>query len=225
VIEPAVPVSIETDEPPFWLPPHLGDESGLIGIGGNLRPETLLAAYRDGVFPWFSDGDPILWFSPEPRGIIPLDGFHVPKRLMRTMKQGRFAVSYDRAFAEVMVGCGENRDDGTWITDEMLAAYIDLHRLGHAHSVEVWQGDQLVGGTYGVAVNGLFAAESMFHRVTDASKVALVALWSRLVDRGFVLWDIQMVSDHTARFGGVEIPRRDYLKALQIANGVNCQFA
>jgi leucyl/phenylalanyl-tRNA--protein transferase len=213
----AVPICEEDDEPPFWLPPHLGDESGLIGVGGNLKPATLLMAYRAGVFPWYSEGEPILWFSPEPRGIIPLDQFHIAKRLARTLRQGQFNTTINRCFRDVMTACGENRGDRRWITDEMLEAYCTLYQLGHAHSVEVWQGDSLVGGTYGVAINGLFAAESMFHRITDASKVALVTLAERLQSRGYQLLDIQMVTPHTATFGAIEIARRDYLSRVQLA--------
>lgn len=202
---------------PFWMPPHRADATGLCGVGGDLRPATLLAAYRDGVFPWYNEGDPILWFSPDPRGIIPLERLHTPKRLHRTIRSGRFTTSINRCFREVISACGEQRLDGTWITPEMLEAYCDLHRLGHAHSLEVWRGDALVGGIYGVAVAGLFAGESMFHRETDASKVALVTLGERLIRQGFVLFDIQMVSDHTARFGGLDIPRSEYLMRLQAA--------
>lgn len=200
--------------PPYWLPPAFADESGLVGVGGDLEPDTLLAAYRAGVFPWFGEEDPILWFSPDPRGVIPLETVHVPQRLARTMRSGRFTVTVNRRFREVMTACGENRDDGTWVTAEMLDAYEDLHRLGYAHSLEVWRGDDLAGGVYGVALGGLFAAESMFHRVTDASKVALVGLTDRLRAKGFTLVDIQMVTAHTATFGAVEISRSEYLSRL-----------
>lgn len=218
-------ISEENDEPPFWIPPQKGDESGLIGIGGNLKPATLLMAYRAGVFPWYSEGEPILWFSPEPRGIIPLDQFHIAKRLARTLRQGRFTTTFNRCFRDVMVACGENRDDGRWITDDMLDAYCTLHEWGYAHSVEVWQGDSLTGGTYGVAINGLFAAESMFHRVTDASKIALVTLVNHLKVRGYQLLDIQMVSPHTATFGGVEISRSDYLSRVRLALACPATFS
>jgi leucyl/phenylalanyl-tRNA---protein transferase len=212
-----IPICQEEDRPPFWIPAHLGDESGLVGVGGNLKPETLLMAYRCGVFPWFSEGDPILWFSPEPRGIIPLEAVHVSKRLQRTIRQNKFQVTVNRQFRDVMMACGENREDGTWVTDSMIDAFCELHRLGHAHSVEVWQNQELVGGTYGVGIAGLFAAESMFHRITDASKVALVYLIERLKKNRFSLLDIQMVSNHTATFGAVDIERNDYLGLLQQA--------
>lgn len=200
-----------------WIPPELGEPEGLVGVGGDLDPATLLRAYADGVFPWFSDGDPVLWWSPDPRAVIELDGLHVSRRLARTIRGGKFRVTADRAFEAVMRGCGEDREEGTWVTAEMLAGYTELHRLGHAHSVEVWRGEELAGGIYGVAVGGLFAGESMFHRVTDASKVALVSLVERLRRRGFVLFDVQMTTDHTARMGAVNIPRTDYLRRLRAA--------
>ena len=203
-----------TKGPPFWIPPHLADEAGLCGIGGDLEPDSLLMAYTAGVFPWFGEGDPILWFSPDPRGIIPLDAVHISQRLKRTIASGKFHTTIDRHFREVMTACGENRTDGTWVTAEMLDAYEELHRLGIAHSLEVWQGEVLAGGIYGVAIGGLFAGESMFHRVSDASKVALVSLTDRLRDRGFTLMDIQVVTDHTAQFGAMWIPRIDYLFRL-----------
>ena len=222
-----------------WMPPELAEPEGLVGVGGDLTPATLLRAYADGVFPWFSDGDPVLWWSPDPRAVIELDGLHVSRRLARTMRSGRFRVTANRAFAAVMRACGENRPEGTWVTAEMLAAYTELHRLGHAHSVEVWcppgtaglrpapeagrrpavqeDGWELAVGIYGVAVGGLFAGESMFHRVTDASKVALASLVERLRRRGFVLFDVQMTTEHTERMGAVNIPRADYLRRLRAA--------
>jgi len=157
------------------MPPELGDKDGLVGVGGDLSPATLLRAYSDGVFPWFSDGDPILWWSPDPRGVLELDGLHVSRRLARTIRGGKFRVTANQCFERVMRACGETRPEGTWVTEEMVAAYTELHRRGHAHSLEVWVGDDLAGGIYGVAVGGLFAGESMFHAVTDASKVAIVA--------------------------------------------------
>lgn len=215
-----------------WVPPELGEPEGLVGVGGDLTPATLLRAYADGVFPWFSPGDPILWWSPDPRAIIELDGLHVSRRLSRTIRSGKFRVTANQAFADVMRMCGEERDEGTWVTPEMLAGYTELHRLGHAHSVEVWIDEipavataglvpgaaaHLVGGIYGVAVGGLFAGESMFHRVSDASKVALAALVERLKARGYVLFDVQMTTEHTERMGAVTIPRADYLRRLREA--------
>src|SRR5437588_4129321 len=157
------------------LDPEAADRHGLVAVGGDLRPDTLLDAYRRGVFPWYDESLPVCWWSPDPRAILPLDALHVSRRLARTIRAGRFTVTINRDFAGVMRGCAD-RAEGTWITPEMLAAYGRLHELGHAHSVEAWQGDELAGGVYGVAIGGFFAGESMFHRRTDASKVALAAL-------------------------------------------------
>jgi leucyl/phenylalanyl-tRNA--protein transferase len=199
------------------MPPELGDKDGLVGVGGDLSPATLLRAYSEGVFPWFSDGDPVLWWSPDPRGVLDLDGLHIPRRLVRTIRGGKFRTTVNRCFERVMRACGETRPEGTWVTEDMVAAYTELHRRGHAHSLEVWAGDDLAGGIYGVAVGGLFAGESMFHHVTDASKVALVALVERLRVRGYVLFDVQMKTEHTGRLGVTEIPRAEYLCRLQAA--------
>jgi leucyl/phenylalanyl-tRNA--protein transferase len=192
------------------------DEAGLVAVGGDLGPNRLLQAYSAGVFPWYSEGEPILWWSPDPRAIFELDGLHVPRRLARTLRSGRFRVTVNQDFAGVIRGCAD-RDEGTWITAEMIAAYETMHRLGHAHSIEVWHGTKLAGGLYGMALRGLFAGESMFTRVRDASKVALVYLIDRLRQCGFQLFDIQMLTEHTARLGAVEIPRKQYLARLRKA--------
>ena len=205
----------ERDVP--WIDPRLGEPEGLIGVGGDLSPALLLRAYSEGVFPWFSEGDPVLWWSPDPRAIIELDGLHVSRRLARTIRSGKFRVTIDRQFEAVMRACGEARPDGTWVTDEMIAAYSRLNREGHAHSLEVWHGDALAGGIYGVAIGGLFAGESMFHTVTDASKVALAALVEHLKKQGYVLFDVQMKTEHTERMGAVEITRDSYLARLHDA--------
>jgi leucyl/phenylalanyl-tRNA---protein transferase len=224
-----------------WIPPELAEPDGFVGVGGDLTPRTLLRAYAEGVFPWFNDGDPILWWSPDPRGVIELHadarthpdatpgygGLHVSKRLARTIRSGAFRVTVNQCFPIVMRACGECRPEGTWVTDDMLAAYTELHRLGHAHSVETWvktEGGlgewELAGGTYGVSIGGLFAAESMFYRVTDGSKVALAALVQRLRERGFMLLDVQMKTEHTGRMGATEITRKEYLKRLRRAISV-----
>ncbi len=212
-----------------WIPPELADPDGFVGVGGDLSPRTLLRAYADGVFPWFNEGDPILWWSPHPRAVIELTdgvmmngtpgygGLHVSRRLARTIKSGKFRVTVNQCFATVMRSCGEQRDGGTWVTSDMLAAYTDMHRLGHAHSVETWAGDELAGGVYGLVIGGLFAAESMFYRVTDGSKVALAALVSRLRERGFTLLDVQMKTAHTERMGATSISRSEYLRRLREA--------
>lgn len=203
--------------PPPVFDVSRADADGLVAVGGQLDPDTLLDAYRAGVFPWFDADLPVCWWSPDPRAVIDLDTFYVSSRLARTMRSGKFTVTLDRAFTEVMIGCSERRTDGTWITGEMLRAYRQLHELGVAHSLEVWRNDELVGGVYGVAVNGLFAAESMFHRVRDASKVALTALVGRLRRRGFALLDSQIINQHTASLGATEIPRVEYMRRLRYA--------
>jgi leucyl/phenylalanyl-tRNA--protein transferase len=208
--------------------PESADETGLVGVGADLEPGTLLAAYAAGCFPtrfepYNDERLPMFWWSPDPRAIIELDGLHISRRLNRTIRSGIFTTTINRNFAGVMRGCAD-RDDGTWITRDFLEAYQRMHQLGHAQSVEVWQDGQLVGGTYGVAIAGLFAAESMFHRVSDASKVALAALIDRLNERGFQLLDIQILSDHTASMGAVEIPRAEYLERLGSALKTVCRF-
>jgi leucyl/phenylalanyl-tRNA--protein transferase len=206
-----------------FMNPERADEHGLVAVGGDLRPERLLEAYRRGIFPWFSDGDPVCWWSPDPRAIFELDGLHVSRRLARTIRSGRFAITVNQDFAGVIRGCAD-RVEGTWITAEMIRGYERLHRRGHAHSVEVWSGGDLAGGLYGVAVGGLFAGESMFTRLPNASKVALAYLVDRLRQRGFQLFDIQFLTEHTTRLGAVEIPRKEYLARLRRALECSPQF-
>jgi leucyl/phenylalanyl-tRNA--protein transferase len=200
-----------------WVQPADATPEGLVGVGGSLDVHTLLRAYSEGVFPWFNPGDPILWWSPDPRAIFELESFKPSKRLSRTIRSGKFRTTTNVCFPQVMFACGETRKDNTWISPEMVEAYTRLHALGFAHSVEVWQGADLVGGIYGVALWGLFAGESMFHTVTDASKVALVALVERLKHFGFVLFDTQIINDHTESMGAIEIPRQEYLSRLRHA--------
>ncbi len=207
------------------MPVDLADDEGLVGIGGDLKPGTLLAAYADGVFPWYCEGDPILWWSPNPRAIMEFENFHISRSLAKTLKKGRFSISFDSAFPEVMQGCGENRPDGTWINSEMLAAYATMHKRAYAHSAEVWLEGRLVGGVYGVGIGGFFSAESMFHRETDASKVALAALVGRLRDRGYSLIDLQLINDHTRSLGASEISRVAYLERLRLAIRQNVSFS
>ena len=190
-----------------YLDPALADEYGLVGIGGDLRPERLLHAYRQGIFPWFDEDGPIMWWSPEPRAIFELSDFHVSRRLRRTLRSQRFTVTINHDFAGVIRGCADRPGEGTWITPDMIRAYERLHRLGHAHSIESWDAGVLAGGVYGVAIAGFFAGESMFARIKDGSKVALAALVERLRQRGFKLFDIQFLTDHTRRLGAIEIPR------------------
>jgi leucyl/phenylalanyl-tRNA---protein transferase len=179
----------------------------------------LLNAYASGWFPMAVDHE-IHWFSPDPRGVVPLNGLHVPKRLARVVKSGAFRIEIDRAFVDVMRACAADRDPddpGTWINDEIIASYTALHARGFAHSVEAWNGDRLAGGLYGVALGGAFFGESMFHHETNASKVAFVALVERLRERGFTLLDTQWVTPHLEQFGAIEIPRAAYLKRLQVS--------
>lgn len=209
-----------------WIPPELADGEGLVGVGGDLTASTLLKAYTDGVFPWFNDDDPILWWSPDPRAVIEYETLHVSRRLARTMRSGKFHVTIDQCFDLVMQECGRRRPEGTWITPGMIDAYAHLHRLGHAHSLEVWNGEELAGGIYGVGIGAFFAGESMFHRVSDGSKIALVSLTMHLRERGYELFDVQMTTEHTEKMGAVEIPRTRYLKRLKAAvNKSHIRFA
>ncbi|MFO0756219.1 MAG: leucyl/phenylalanyl-tRNA--protein transferase [Byssovorax sp.] len=201
----------------IFPPARLADPSGLLAVGGDLRPERLLLAYESGIFPWYSEGQPILWHSPDPRTVLVPRDLHVGRSLAKTIKRGLFDIRLDTAFADVMSACGEvprPGQDGTWITDEMLDAYVELHDLGFAHSIEAWIGSDLVGGLYGVSLGGIFFGESMFARVDDASKVAFVTLVKQLVRWGFDLVDCQVRTHHLARFGAVEWPRARYLEAL-----------
>lgn len=192
-------------------------------------PSSLLvSAYSSGWFPMAVDGGEVRWYSPDPRGVIPLDAFHLPSRLARVVRGGRFRVEINRRFEDVMRACAETdrkeEDAGTWISEEILMSYVELHRLGLAHSVETWLDDRLVGGLYGVALGGAFFGESMFHHVTDASKVALAALVERLRTRGFSLLDVQWITPHLERFGAIEIPRATYLKRLEQALALEVRF-
>ena len=187
-----------------------------------IAAELLLQAYAQGVFPMSMEDGEINWFSPDPRGIIPLETFHVPHGLERTLKKKKFTVRMDHAFEEVMRGCSRRPD--TWISEEIIASYMELHRLGFAHSVEAWSANGLAGGLYGVSLGGAFFGESMFHTETDASKVALVGLVEHLRSRGFTLLDTQWTTPHLTTFGATEIPRRNYMKRLQSALRADCQF-
>jgi len=213
-------------KPRYFPSPATARADGLLGIGGLLTTEWLLDAYRHGIFPWPLWDGTLAWFSPDPRAIFEFADFHVSRRMRDTLRSGKFTTTLDRAFAEVMDGCATagDRRDNTWITPEMHRAYVRLHELGHAHSVEVWRDGALVGGTYGIAIGGLFAAESMFFRVRDASKVALVRLCEHLQQRGFALWDIQQLTPHTASLGAKEIPRAEYLKRVARAVALPTKF-
>jgi len=191
------------------------DESGLVAVGGDLSPERLLLAYDSGIFPWYDEGLPPLWWSPDPRTVLDAAHLHVARSLARTIRRAPFELTFDRAFDAVTDGCAEERDEGTWIIPEMKKAYARLHRLGHAHSVEAWKDGRLVGGLYGVHRGGLFAAESMFHRATDASKVALVAAVRSMFRAGIEVFDVQMTTPHLARLGAEEWPRAKYLRRVK----------
>ncbi len=202
-------------------PAENADPEGLIGFGGELSPEWLLDAYRHGIFPWpITDLEaPLAWWSPDPRAVIEFDRFHVSRRLRRTCRSGKFETSRDRDFPGVIRGCAmvPSRVGQTWLTPDMIEAYIRLNELGHAHSVEVWDQNELAGGVYGVSIGGMFAAESKFYRIRDASKVALVHLVDHLRERGYTLLDIQQLTPHTARLGAATIPRAEYLARLAAA--------
>jgi leucyl/phenylalanyl-tRNA--protein transferase len=203
----------------YFPPAESAHHSGVLAIGGKLRAEWLIDAYRHGIFPWpFSDGT-LAWWSPDPRAIVPLEACHIPQRLARTCRNGHFEVDVDRAFADVIHHCAtvDDRVDGTWITQGIERAYRELHEAGIAHSVEVRRDGRLVGGLYGIALGGMFAAESMFHLERDASNVALVHLFERLTSRGYQLLDIQQLTPHLQRFGAIEIPRDAFLARLRKA--------
>jgi leucyl/phenylalanyl-tRNA---protein transferase len=191
--------------------PNDSDDEGLLAVGGDLSPARLLFAYESGVFPWYSAGVPPLWWSPNPRALMDRERLHVSRSLRRTLRSGEFQVTFDEAFSDVITGCASNREGGTWILPEMMQAYIQLHQLGHAHSFEVWHQGQLAGGLYGVRRGGLFAAESMFHVVTDASKVALAVSIDTLFSAGIRVYDVQFVTDHLRSLGAYEVQRAEYL--------------
>lgn len=207
-----------------WLfpdPNAAADEHGVVGLGGDLEPATLADAYRRGLFPWPHEGSSLPWFSPDPRGIIPLDRWRVSRSLRQTMRRSGWETTLDHAFAEVAAACAHRivvdgaTPDGTWITEDMRHAYVQLHRAGWAHSVEVWDGNELVGGLYGVLVGSVFTGESMFHRRTGASKVALFDLIERMREAHASLIDVQLMTDHLASLGATPVPRRLYLEILE----------
>jgi leucyl/phenylalanyl-tRNA--protein transferase len=190
-----------------------------------LDPESLLSAYAQGAFPMADRDGSIRWYTADPRGVIPLDAFHVPKTLQSIVRHGRFECRINTAFEEVMRACASPRRGGTWINDDLVAAYVRLHRMGFAHSVEMWQRDELVGGLYGVSLGAAFFGESMFHRARDASKVALVHLVHRLREREFELLDSQATTPHLRQFGCIDLPVDDYLKKLRKALTTDRSFA
>jgi leucyl/phenylalanyl-tRNA--protein transferase len=190
-----------------------------------LDPETLLVAYSQGAFPMTDSDGTTRWYTADPRGIIPLDTFHVPHSLLATVRQGKFEIRINSNFEAVMRACMTARPDGSWISEQLIAVYIQLHELGFAHSVEAWKDGELAGGLYGVSLGAAFFGESMFHYVRDASKVALVALVERLRDRNYELLDTQAATSHLKRFGCIEIRAEDYLRRLKRALNRRCTFA
>lgn len=203
--------------PSVWALPDgdTADADGLVGIGADLAPATLVDAYRRGIFPWPHPGVPLPWFSPDPRGVVTPDTVHISRSLRRTLRRSGWHTTVDAAAAAVIEACGQRpQDEGTWITAEMHRAYLHLHRIGWVHSVEVWDGMELVGGIYGVQLGGVFTGESMFHRADDASKVALVDLLERFTTAGGRLLDVQLQTPHLASLGVTELPRHDFLDLL-----------
>ena len=196
---------------------------GLLAVGGDLSPDRLLSAYRRGIFPWFSQGQPILWWSPDPRAVLYPAAIRVSRSLRRSLRKSEFSVTTDRAFSKVIARCAQNRkdQDGTWITQEMQDAYIALHRLGFAHSVETWQAGELVGGLYGVSIGKAFFGESMFSCVSDASKTALVGLAKVLTHSGYHFIDCQIRSAHLDSLGAQSISRAHFAQALKDAVAID----
>lgn len=218
---------IQPDDPPESFPDParaLREPDGLLAVGGDLSPARLLYAYRHGIFPWYDADLPILWWSPDPRAVFYPDRVHVSRSLRRRLARGGFEVSFDTAFDEVLHACAAPRrgqpEGGTWINADMMRAYGRLHELGSAHSIELRIGDELAGGLYGVAIGQVFFGESMFSRVTDASKIALVSLADRLHEWGYALMDCQVHSAHLESLGSVRLPRPEFLQRLaQLCNG------
>lgn len=204
----------------IFPPPHLAEESGLLAVGGDLSEARLLLAYSLGIFPWYSEGEPILWWSPDPRLVLLPDDLNISRSLRQTLNKKIFNITLDTAFEEVINNCAKvHRKDsgGTWITDDMIDAYIRLHHLGHAHSVEAWSDEKLVGGLYGVSLGSAFFGESMFAKKSDASKAAFATLVQQLAKWGFSLIDCQLTTPHLISLGAHEIPRAEFLKMLKAA--------
>ncbi len=200
--------------------PSLASDQGLLAVGGDLSVERLALAYRHGIFPWYSEGRPILWWSPDPRLVLFPEELHVGRSLRKQMRRAPYRLTMDTAFADVIAACSSEPrpgQDGTWITDDMIDAYVRLHRYGLAHSVEAWDGDTLVGGLYGVAMGAAFFGESMFARAPDASKIAFATFVEQLHHWGYALIDCQVVTDHLLRFGAREIDRDEFLDRLDLA--------
>jgi len=217
---PRFPVVLLQSSPPRFPDPRQFDESGLVAIGGDLSSERLLSAYGSGVFPWYDVGHPPMWWSPDPRAVLDPAHLHISRSMRRVLAAGDFELTWNQSFERVMWECGQLRSEGTWIVPEMIDAYTRLHREGHAHSLEVLCDSELVGGIYGVQVGALFAAESMFYRQSDMSKIALIGLVRSLFEAGIELFDVQFCTDHLERLGAFEVARDDYLDRLEAATAV-----
>jgi leucyl/phenylalanyl-tRNA--protein transferase len=214
-----MPVFHISEDQPFFPDPSLADHQGLIGIGGNLEAPTLLAAYEQGIFPWYNEHDPILWWSPDPRFVLYPSDLKVSKSMRPYFNQEKFTVSFDKAFEYVIRACARIPRYGqasTWITNEMMEAYIQLHRLGYAHSVEVWEGGKLAGGLYGVSLGKIFFGESMFTLRPNASKFGFISMVRVLQERNFTLIDCQQETKHLASLGAKGVPRQEFLQALLV---------
>ncbi len=210
-------------EEPIFPDPEEADPDGLLAVGGDLSPTRLLTAYSNGIFPWYSEDSPILWWSTNPRLVVLPHEFHMPRSLRRVLNKGTFTFTLDTDFAGVINGCAHSprpEQDGTWIVDEMVEAYSMLHELGYAHSIEAWQDGELVGGLYGLSLGSAFFGESMFFAVPDASKAAFAVLVNQLTAWGFTLIDCQQTTDHLLRFGAHEMQRFRYLSMLREAMDV-----
>lgn len=231
----AQPVDAGLARPPEPVPasawllpePQHADDDGVVGVGADLAPGTLVDAYRAGIFPWPHPGVPLPWFSPDPRGVLTLDRLQVSRSLRRRLRTCGWTTTVDAAFRAVLAGCAADRGDGqgSWITAGMARAYARLHDLGWAHSLEVWDGDDLVGGIYGVQIGGVFTGESMFHRVTDASKVALVDLTARFHAAGGRLVDVQLTTPHLRSLGARDLPRERFLEVLATSRQLDVRMA
>ena len=218
---------LDPEMPPAFPPVDMAltDPPGLLAFGGNLSPQWLIGAYRSGIFPWYNPGEPILWWSPDPRMVLQPEQLKIRRSLRKVLKKNLFQITFDQAFEQVLEGCASARSytSETWLTGDMKSAYLQLHKEGYAHSVEAWRDGELVGGLYGVAVGKIFCGESMFTRVNDASKVAFVHLARQLEAWNFKLIDCQIHTDYLASFGASEIERReflDYLKWYGAAPGI-----
>jgi leucyl/phenylalanyl-tRNA--protein transferase len=222
---PQRPVLLSPDAPPVFPDPRRGDDEGLVAIGGDLSTPRLRAAYAAGIFPWYNEGFPVLWWSPNPRAVLSAEDLHVSRSMARRLAKRDYAVTWNLAFSEVIAACGEGRKGGTWIVPEMRLAYQRLHHDGHAHSVEVWQANRLVGGLYGVQCGALFAAESMFHRLTDASKIAVIAASRSLGRAGIEVFDVQFATPHLRSLGVKEISRDDYLARVARASRLSVDLS